>query len=135
MVGSGPIVTVNQKGLRQLERLIAEEGPKAKREMRAKLRQLAEPVKDDAQSLAEATIPRIGPKWGKMRVGVTTKAVYVAPRERGIKTRGADPRRRPKFADLMEERAMTPALEKNRAKIEAGAESVLQELADEWNRR
>jgi hypothetical protein len=128
-----PLVTVSQHGLRELERKFKEEGPKANREMRKKLRSVAEPLRVDAQDLAERTIPRIGPKWGKMRVGVTTKAIYVAPVQRGVRTRG-DTRRRPNLADLIQTRAFEPALEKDTPMIVRAAEQVLDELADEWNR-
>jgi hypothetical protein len=129
-----PLVSVNEHGLRELERLLATEGPKAKREMRAKLKSIAEPLARDVEAEARENISHIGLKWWRMRVGVTTKVVYVAPVERGVKTRGPDPRRRPGFADLIEDEAFTPALEKDTPEIIAGAREVLQELADEWNR-
>lgn len=47
-----------------------------------------------------------------MRTGVTREAVYVAPRRRGVKGRDRS-RRRPRFADILLERAMQPALQRN----------------------
>lgn len=126
------LVTV--EGLTELERLFKLAGPVANRALRAELRDVAEPVRADAQSLAESQITRIGPKWGRMRVGVTQKLVYVAPRERGVKVRGPDPRRRPKFATLMEARAMAPALQRNEAKIERRVADLFDHLAANWNR-
>jgi hypothetical protein len=70
-----------------------------------------------------------------MRVGVTQRLVYVAPRERGVKSRGPDPRGRPKFATLMEARAMDPALERNEPMIERQVEALFDDLAADWNRR
>jgi hypothetical protein len=124
---------VTIRGLRELENLAAASGKKANKLVRSELRKVAQPIAADAQGLAESSITRIGPKWGKMRVGVTKTLVYVAPKERGIKTRGPDPRRRPKFADLMEERAMDPALERNEGNIESAVEHALDEIAREWN--
>lgn len=126
---------VTVRGLRELEILLATEGPKAKRELNKRLRLVAEPIRADAESLAATTITRIGPKWSRMRVGVTRTLVYVAPRERGVKGRGPDPRRRPKFADLMEQRAMDPALERNKAQIVRRVEDLFDGLAADWNRR
>ncbi len=125
---------VTVEGLRGLERLFAAAGPVANKALRAELREVAEPIRADAQHLAESTIPRIGPKWGRMRTGVTQKLVYVAPRERGIKTRGPDPRRRPKFATLMEARAMGPALRQNEANVERRVADLFDHLASDWNR-
>jgi hypothetical protein len=126
---------ITVRGLRELENLAASTSRHATKVVRASFRKVAEPIRSDAQGLAEASIPRIGPKWGKMRVGVTRTLVYVAPKERGVKVRGPDPRRRPKFADLMEARAMAPALERNEGNIEAAVEHALDDIAREWNRR
>ncbi len=125
---------VEIKGLRDLERSFGAVGRKAKRELNLELRKVAEPIRADAEHLAASSIRRIGPKWSRMRVGVTSKLVYVAPRQKGVRTRGADPRRRPKFADLMEERAMDPALERNRSNIEHAVEGVFDRIAGDWNR-
>lgn len=122
-------------GLRELEQAFAQAGKKANRELRVELRKVAEPIRSDAESLAASGIRRIGPKWSKMRIGVTRTLVYVAPKERGIKGRGADPRRRPKFADLMEERSFDPALERNKARIEHDVADLFQRVANDWNRR
>lgn len=125
---------VNVRGLRELQRLMALTPKKAQLELKAELRKLAEPVRADAESLAASGIRRIGTKWSKMRVGVTRTLVYVAPRQRGVRTRGSDPRRRPKFADLMLERSFDPALERNKALIESDVEALFDRLGNEWNR-
>lgn len=125
---------VNISGLRELEQLFALAGPIAKRELNKELRLVAEPIRSEAESLAASGIPRIGPRWSKMRVGVTRTLVYVAPRERGVKGRGRPSLRRPRFADLMLERAMDPALKKNEALIQERVEVLFEKLANEWNR-
>lgn len=131
----GSVAAVNVLGLRELELAFAQAGKRANRELRAELRKIAEPIRADAENLAASAITRIGPNWSKMRVGVTRTLVYVAPKERGVKTKGPDPRRRPKFADLMLERAMDPALEKNKGRIEHDVADLFQRLANDWNRR
>lgn len=126
---------VTLRGLAELERLMAAAGPEAKRALNAELRSVAEPIRSDVERLAVAGIPRIGPKWSRMRIGVTRKAVYVAPRQRGVKGRGDDPRRRPKFADLLLERAMDPALKRNEPLIQRRVDELFHRIANEWNRR
>ncbi len=125
---------VNVKGLRQLQGLLRHTADRADKGLRLELRQLAEPIRSDAESLAVSGIRKVGPRWGKMRVGVTQSLVYVAPKQRGIKTRGYDGRRRPRFADLMESRAMTPALDRNRDDIARGVDDLFTRIARDWNR-
>jgi len=121
------------KGLPELRRLSAAAGREAKKRTDDALRQVAEPIRADAEALAVSSIPRVGVAWSRMRVGVTNRAVYVAPRKRGARGRD-NPRRRPRFADLLEQRAMTPALDRNRDQIESRVEAALQTVADGWNR-
>jgi hypothetical protein len=124
---------VKVKGLRELSAVIARTSKDASRDLRTGLRAVAEPIRVDAERLAETRIRNIGPQWGKMRVGVTRRMVYVAPRKRGVKNRGADPRRRPQFATLLEQRAMTPALRQNEHRIEQATEEVFADLSRKWN--
>jgi hypothetical protein len=120
-------------GLRELQKAFKAAGPIANKELKATLREVAEPIRSDAESLAVAGIPRIGLQWARMRTGVTQRAVYVAPRQRGVKS-ATDPRRRPRFADLLEQRAMHPALEQNKPLIEGRVEDAFNVLAERWNR-
>jgi 16S rRNA U516 pseudouridylate synthase RsuA-like enzyme len=121
--------------MRELSAAIARAGKDSRRELRAAFVEVAEPVARDAQSLALAKISRMAasPRWSMMRVGVTRTSVYVAPKKRGVTTRGADPRRRPNLADLMMDRAMQPALEQNEHEIEAAVEHALDRVADHFN--
>ncbi len=102
-------------------------------------RQVAEPVKREAQELAVREISRIGTPWSTMRIGITQKVVYVAPKQRGNKARRAtvsQARRRAdqKFATRLMDRAMEPALEHNRAEIELAMEEAIDKMADNFNR-
>lgn len=119
-------------GYTQLKVLAKAAGPEVQKDLDKRLRELAEPVRASAESLAVANIPRIGLSWSRMRVGVTRKATYVAPKQRGQRRRG--PLSRPNLADLLEDRSMTPALRQHEAGLEAGAESVLYGFASRWNR-
>jgi len=99
------------------------------RELRGGLRDAAEPVRLDAERLATARISRIGVPWSRMRVGVTTHTVYVAPRQRG--TRFAQ-RKRSNIAGLLIERAMVPALRANELRVVAEMEQVLGTVGRAW---
>ena len=75
-----------------------------------------------------------------MRVGLTKTTIYVAPRQRGVKVRGPDPRRRgwgtgpPSFADLMMDRAMEPALHRHEHEIVESLDHQLDVICDRFNR-
>lgn len=97
------------------------------------MRQTARPVAVTAEELATREIPNIGKKWPKMRVGVTTRVVYVAPRQKGVKRRGDQPRRRPNLADLLMGRAMQPSLELHRPHFESSVARTMDRIADRFN--
>lgn len=124
--------TVRLKGYTELQRAFARADPLLKKELNATLRETAAPVRSDAESNARARIRRVGVKWSRMRVGVTRRAVYVAPRARGI--RGDDKRKRRKFGDLLMDRAMLPALDAHAGNTEASLERMLDDLATDWER-
>ena len=66
-----------------------------------------------------------------MRTGITTRLVYVAPVQRGVKGRGRG--QRPKFGTLLMDRAMEPALEQNQHRIEADFDQMLDRLVHKWD--
>ena len=124
--------TLRVEGLAELQRAFAVADKSLSRELRSSLREVAEPVRADAESLAVASIPRIGVPWSRMRVGVTRRTVYVAPKERG--TRFA-PRKRRNLAGLLMGRSMLPALRRNEPQIERRMEEMLDTVGREWERR
>ena len=107
---------------------------------RRELRTIANPVRAAAEALAVTKIRNLGAgsPWAKMRIGVTQRLVYVAPKQKGV--RGRSPRGRgkgtgpPSFADLLATRAMEPALEQNEARIRREFEQLLDRLTRDWNR-
>ena len=125
---------VQVEGLRQLQRAFRAADRTLHLELRSALRDVAEPVRADAERLAVSAIPRIGLPWSRMRIGVTQRAVYVAPKQRGVKTRGWDPRRRPNFADLMVDRVMDPTRERNQARVLEAMEDMLDTVGKAWER-
>lgn len=122
---------IRVEGLAELQRAFARADKTLSRELRDRLRDAAEPVRADAEQLAETSISRIGLPWSRMRVGVTRHSVYVAPRKRGAR-RG--PAKRPNLAELLLGRAMLPALDTNQAQVLDKVDDLLAEVGREWER-
>lgn len=120
------------RNLNELVRTFNHAPADVKREFRKELRSVGEPVRVTAERLATSSIRRIGPNWSKMRTGVTTKVVYVAPRQRGAKGRGSQSRRRPNLAPLLADRALGPALEANASRIESDFDRMVARLLEKW---
>src|SRR3954454_12179854 len=119
-------------GLRELKRGFANTDREIRLGWRAEMRQGAEPVRRDAEQLALTSIRRMpsSPKWSRMRVGVTQKMVYVAPRQRSTKTPG---RRRPNLANLLEVRALDRAGQAHEHQTEARVEQLMDRVAAGFN--
>ena len=124
---------VQVEGLADLNRALRRADKQTKAGVRKELRGVAEPIRADAQSLAGSQIRNIGGDWSKMRVGVTTDSVYVAPRKRGIKRRD-DPKKRRNLAPLLMDRAMQPALDNHADGIQHEFEQMLDRVADNFSR-
>jgi hypothetical protein len=123
--------TVHVRGLAELNRALRRTDRDTRLGIRKELRSVAEPVRRDAETLAEATIPRIGHDWSRMRTGVTQSLVYVAPRERGTKVKS---RRRKNLATLLMDRAMDPALARNEDRIEDDFEDVVDRVCRDFSK-
>lgn len=126
-----PLIVLD--GWRELNRLFAKSGPEANKEMKALVRQMAEPVQAEAEGLARSSFRKpVGHDWDQMRIGVTQKVVYVSPRKRGVK-HPDDPRARPKFGTLMERRVFAPTAEHQQPFMERRTEALFDEFARRWN--
>lgn len=111
---AGNFSAVQVRGLRELNAALGKVSIDTRKELSEELRVVSEPVRSRAEQLASAGIRNIGPRWRQMRVGVTTKVAYVAPRAH---RRGGSAR--PNLAQLLMDRAMQPALDENEGKIVA----------------
>jgi hypothetical protein len=129
-----PAQAVSVKGLRELNRAFARADKKLKTEKNDALKSAAEPVRQEAELLASVSISRIGIPWSRMRVGVTQRVVYVAPRERGVTSRGNERLRRRKFGTRLMEEAMQPALDNNRQQGVEKLDDMLRTVGREWER-
>ena len=116
-------------GLRDLNRALKTASKETRKEVREAEKQIAEPVRQAAVELATREIRNIGREWSQMRIGVTTKAIYIAPKKR--RKQGTA---RKNLASLLMDRAMEPALEQNRHRFEADIEAALDRVADHFNR-
>jgi hypothetical protein len=116
---------IHVSGLRELQRDLGRYAKDLKKELSVELKAVAEPVRAAAEQMASANIANIGPTWSRMRVGVTSSLVYVAPKS---KRRGGSPRGN--LAGLLSEKAMQPALEENEPVIEAALEAMLDRLGE-----
>jgi hypothetical protein len=122
------------EGLEQLQKLFAKADRDVRLAERKAMRDVAEPVRRDVETLTYGQIrnmPR-SPKWSAMRTGVTQKLVYVAPRQRGL-GRGDHPAKRPNLAVLIRTRAMDPAEQKNMPVVRARFEQLLDQIAAGFN--
>lgn len=136
MAGQGAIAVT---GVADLQRAFGNLSRDLGKGVREALAAAADPVRADASLLAREEISGlarartpIGQSWWQMRVGVTRQSVYVAPVQRGVKSKGRGKRRRPNLAPLLLEKAMEPALERNRDRVEHEILSQLDELFARW---
>lgn len=105
--------TVIVDGLDQIQRDLAKSQPLVLKALQDGLIHAAEPVAHTAEVLSFVNIRNMhkSPEWAKTRIGIRRQFVYVAPKERGLKTRGPDPRRRPNLVGLIMGRSFEPALD------------------------
>jgi hypothetical protein len=122
---AGEIIKVH--GLRELEVALSRYNRDVKKTVNHALREAAEPVRAGAEGLALSEIRNLGPRWSRMKVGVTSKLVYVAPATR---PRGGGSAR-PNLAPLLMDRAMQPALEQRSEEVYAGLELAVDRLGEQ----
>jgi hypothetical protein len=117
---------VSVKGLRELSRAFGKLSVELKQELRETLAAAGDPVRARAESLASSEIRNIGDHWSRMRLGVTTSLVYIAPASR--RRRGS---KRPNLAPLLMDRAMQPALDQEAPAVVGLLDAMLGRLSDE----
>lgn len=116
-------------GLGGLQRAFARAGREVEKDVKVALADAALPVKQDAQRLALTSISHMTVPWSEMRIGVTRRAVYVAPRKRS--TRRAS-RKRSNLAPLLLTRSMIPAVRANAGKVQDNVEQAMVKVAHKW---
>jgi len=99
-----------------------------KKELRTELQAVAQSIRVHAQELASANIRNIGPRWQRMRLGVISSGVYLAPQQRGRKT---GPGKRANLAGLLLNKAMQPAVDQGADAVVLALEVMLDRLGAE----
>lgn len=129
-------MAVAVEGMSSLLRAFAAADKALERDLKDALEEAAAPVSRDARSLSAGRIRNLeaGDPWSVFRIGSTRSVVYVAPRERGTTARGDQRKRRRNLGNLLMDRAMQPALERNRGAVERRVEQMLGEVANVWER-
>lgn len=117
------------KGIDALNRAFALADTTMRKQLPSVLKLHAEPVRLDAQR--NALNIGTGFPWSRMRIGVTRGSVYVAPVQRGTRL---FTRKRPRFDTRLRTRAMEPALDANRAKIEKSVDELVARIERQFNR-
>ena len=125
--------TVEVVGLRELRRACVLAGNQMHRDMNEALKTAGEPVRRDAEVLAVTNISRIGIPWSRMRLGIKRDYVYVAPVERGDKSRRGS-RRRPNLKTKLLDEAMGPALAANSERVAKEFRDAVRDMGKAWAR-
>lgn len=117
--------TLRVKGYREFLRAASRAEKESKKEVRAALREVAEPVRAEAASLFETVDPRSAAGY---RVRVRQRGVSVEQSLR--KTTG----KHPEFGALQMREALLPALARKEGEIERGMEDAIDRIADHFER-
>ncbi len=135
-----PVLVVN---LDTINRNLKGLGKKIELAAKAGMLEGAEPIRRDAQSLAYDKISGMKRKktsnWDFQRDGATIHEVYIAPVERGVKSKTDRSRRRgagtgpPSFVDLMFGKSYDPAFEKGKPGVVAFVDKWLGTVSAEFN--
>lgn len=139
--------TIRVTGFQNVSRSFSRVSKTAKKNLNVRLKEAIEPVRESAQELGPARIRnlRVGRsrnniRWDAVRSGVTQRAAYIAPVERGVKSRGNARFRRgtsagtgpPSFDDLVLDRAYEPALAMNRSEVVERFGRIFDDIQHAW---
>jgi hypothetical protein len=124
--------TIQVQGLTDLNRAFSRIDKTLKKSLTNTLKEAAEPVRQRADQLGPQRIHNLHPgdRWSINRVGVTQRAVYVAPTK---SSRGRDQgKKRPNFRTLMLDRVYEPALEQKKDEVLERFDGLLDDITNAW---
>ncbi len=99
----------------------------------------AEPIRRESEQLAQDEISGMKrakkkpPPWSIQRDGETVHEVYIAPKERGVKSKTDPSRRRPNFVGVMFGKSYDPAFEHGKPAVVAFVDQWLNTVSGEFN--
>ncbi len=118
--------TLRITGLKELIAVSDAAGKKTKKDVRDRLRKVAQPVLADAREKLHEYSPK-----SAARLGISVRRTGIVSVEQRLKkTTG----RRPDFGPLQMRKALIPALEENTVRIEMEFEKALDDIADRFER-
>ena len=124
--------TVRVEGLRELLRVTDQLPKQVRKDIRDQLRQVAEPVRREAQELF---LTRVSSNQRKTRYGVSVRKAGTISVEQRVKGKSGNPKlHRPGFTKLVWQRSLAPAVEHNEREVVAGFNRVLDDLERMWRR-
>lgn len=129
-----PERTVRIEGLRELLTAFKVAGEAMDRDLADALKSAAEPVKSDAHTRAAGLLKVSAVDWSAMRVGITRHTVYVAPVEKGRRSKSEPGRRRPKIKPRLRDRALEPALDAQRPRVVQEVKDAVRDMGRAWGR-
>lgn len=118
-------MAVQVEGYRELMRSFALIQNELRTGLRGQIAEAVQPARDKAEGLAIGSIKNIGDRWSRMRIGITTTAVYLAPKAR---RRGGSPR--PNLGPLLMKDSMLPAVEEALPAVRQRLEGWLDQLGE-----
>lgn len=118
--------SVTVEGYEDVSRAFKGMSKDAKKDLRQALKRAGEPVRQEAERLAAGEIRNIHPgdRWSLMRLGVTSRYVYIAPKARRAGGSG-----RSNLAGLLIQEAMLPAAKAREDETRAELENAMYDLA------
>lgn len=131
-----PVLVIN---LDVIERQLKALGPAVYTAAKLGMLEGAEPIRRDAENLARDEISGMKrakkkpPPWSLQRDGVSLHEVYIAPVERGVKSKTDPSRRRSNFVGVMFGKSYDPAFEKGKPGVVAFVDKWLTTVSGEFN--
>lgn len=117
------------RGVDELNKAFGFASKQLRRDLPSVLKAKVRPIEQGAEVNAQAI--GAGVQWSQMRTAATRHGVYIAPQQRG--TRIAS-RKRPKFGPRLLNRAMIPALERNRSTVGKAIDDLVALIVRKANR-
>lgn len=126
-------VSIRVDGLRELLAVTDQLDRDARRAVRNEIRDVAVPIRDEAQSLF---LSRVSGDQRKTRYGISVRKVGTVSVEQRVKGKDRDPRRRrPKFTALVWDRSLQPAADNKENEVAERFEKTMDGIRQRWLNR